>query len=224
MDKKTILNKKGKALDNLLDKLDSQLNAEKTNKKANRNVPLGIAGAITGIGTSTLGQRGAGKTMNPFGSPTLRSINPPKKARADPLNFKRTTKAQARALQKQAMINRHSGGSGIPTGANDDPPDELDVDLGNLNDLKDVDDSKLKTMDWTEPDGTKTTLKFDEDGTLIGKEKEKRARPSKRQQDLKDKLQVEEDKAVATLRSMQQQRAEEHRSQSLRQGVVGGGF
>ncbi len=30
-----------------------------------------------------------------------------------------------------------------------------------------------KSMEWTEPDGSKTILKFDEDGNLIGKEKKK---------------------------------------------------
>lgn len=34
-----------------------------------------------------------------------------------------------------------------------------------------VEKKDCKSMEWTEPDGSKTILKFDEDGNLIGKEK-----------------------------------------------------
>ena len=93
MDKKS----KGNALDGLLGKLDKQLNAENSNRKAKpQALGIGIAGAIAGVTAS-----------NPFGTPTLRS-----QARADPLNFKQQspTKSKERALARQAMLKRHVGG------------------------------------------------------------------------------------------------------------------
>ena len=60
MDKKS----KGNALDGLLGKLDKQLNAENSNRKAKpQALGIGIAGAIAGV------------TASPFGTPSLRQPN-----------------------------------------------------------------------------------------------------------------------------------------------------
>ncbi len=115
------------------------------------------------------------------------ATNPPR--RTDPLNFKRSPKAEkARKLRQQAILRRHAGG-GTPTGTNqpEDQDEDQDEDLKTAEDF--VDENKFKTMDWIEPDGSKTKLKFDDDGTLIGKTKV--TRPSKTQQDLKDRVEKE---------------------------------
>jgi len=175
--------KSGSALDGLMGKLDTQLKAEnqrKTNFVSRTTSPLGIAGAITGLGLSVAGKTKKGKrgfaTSNPFNpsmSPTLkprarqrRSPNLP----TDPLNMK-TRMQKAREARQNAILRRHKGGTTYATGTNEEPIDEVEGDLKDLEANEDfVDDNKIKTMEWTEPDGSKTTLKFDSDGTLIGKD------------------------------------------------------
>ena len=72
-------------------------------------------------------------------------------------------------------------------------------------------------MDWTEPDGSKTTLKFDEDGTLIGKEKTKatKIRPEKFSKDLKRSV----EKNAKALESFNMQQREYTRMHGVRGGV-----
>ncbi len=257
---------KRNALDGLLGKLDSQLNSEQQRgtsfKRSNRSDP------IMPSGINQLGQRGAGKQMNPFASPTLRSnsnpINPPRTSGIDPLTMNpkvskaRKTNAMRKARHNQINQIRHRGGNFTTTTNPNGDPDEYigGNEADDEDDLKVVDEGSYKTMEWTEPDGSITILKFDEDGALIGKEKKsnKKQRPSKFQQDLKDKLEAEERKAEITLRKMEnerrhrQQRAvssaqiasgsrpkitrqeatattlAQQRQRSLRQGIVGGGF
>ena len=168
----------------------------------------------------------------------------------------RRTNAMRKARHNQINQIRHKGGNYNNT--TDDPDESIggvsESEFDDEDDLKVVDEGSYKTMEWTEPDGSITILKFDEDGALIGKEKKsnKKQRPSKFQQDLKDKLEAEERKAQITLRKMEnerrhrQQRAvssaqiasgsrpqitrqqasaitqQQARERSLRQGVVGG--
>ena len=171
-----------KLLDGLIGKLEKELNLPSIKEPT-----VAIGGGI-GSTKENLFKIGA-NPFNPSATPTLRS---------DPLNFKRSSAKQraetARKLRQQAILRRHAGGT--PTGTNE-PEDQAgssggvsedqDEDLKTAEDF--VDENKFKTMDWTEPDGSKTTLKFDDDGTLIGKTKV--TRPSKTQQDLKDKLEAE---------------------------------
>lgn len=100
----------------------------------------------------------------------------------DPLDMKSRIKRTAMKKAKQSNIARHVGGT--PSTATED---EVEID-GDLKDnLEFVNENKFKTMDWTEPDGSKTTLKFDENGTLLGKTKRKsKSRPEKSSDDLKN--------------------------------------
>lgn len=178
--------------------------------------------------------------MNPFGTPMLKSRPPT--LRSDPLNMKSrpsvlkgrksplskrplSKRSSALALRQQAINRaqqRHRGGN-YSTGTDDDPPDELEVTVDDLNDLKDVDDNKYKTMDWTEPDGSKTTLKFDEEGTLIGKTKSKstksKSRPEKFSKDLKQSV----EKNAKALASFQMEEMREMRMGDLNFKNVSGG-
>lgn len=95
----------------------------------------------------------------------------------DPLDMKSRIKRTAMNKAKQSNIVRHNIG-GTPS----IPDVVLDEDEDQDEDLKDnldfVNENKLKTMDWTEPDGSKTKLQFDENGTLIGKTKSKNTKKS----------------------------------------------
>ncbi len=141
---------KKSALDGLLGKLDSQINAEKP----------------------------------------LRSNS---KFIQDPLDMKsRMRRTAKRKARNQNIVARHNTGGtyNTETGGTSSTEDEDDVEIdGDLKDNLDfINENKFKTMDWTEPDGSKTTLKFDENGTLLGKTKAKRkskSRPEKFSDDLK---------------------------------------
>ena len=129
------------------------------------------------------------------------------------------------------MLKRHVGGvfaqgqNRYATNTNredEDQDDDQDVDLKTNEDF--IEENKLKTMDWTEPDGSKTTLKFDEDGTLIGKEKTKATtrqpkskskRPEKFSKDLKRSV----EKNAKALESFNMQQREYTRMHGVRGGV-----
>lgn len=209
------------ALDGLLGKLDSQLNSEQQ-KRVSFNRALRTErlrqDPIMPSGNATLGQRGAGKTMNanpnrnpftqlnPFSSQILNPKKKPRtKANVDPLTMKpKVAKARLASTARRRQINarranllaRHKGGNYNNT--TDEGGVEAEFDDDDHDDLKVVDEEGYKTMEWTEPDGSITILKFDEDGALIGKEKaseksKKKTRPTKFQEDLKAKLEAEED-------------------------------
>lgn len=189
------LDSKRNALDGLLGKLDSQLNSERQFKRSSRSDPIIPSGI----------NQGSALAGNPLVSPNrmagnnpFQQIQPiqikPKKAGLDP----KTMKTRVRRNQIRAnVLARHRGGN---YSSNTDPDyeigGEVEAEFNDDDDLKVVDEGGYKTMEWTEPDGSITILKFDEDGALIGKEKKskKKQRPEKFQQDLKDKLEAEERK------------------------------
>jgi len=173
-----------KALDGLLNKLDKQISREGDLKvrdpkvqQPNPNVALGLGASLVGVASSNV----FGKVSNPLVSPITNPIMSPihrgkrkgrinRKTSGDPLQMK----AQMRQARQAEILRRHNTGN--------DEEEEVDGDLKANLDF--VDENKYKTMEWTEPDGSKTTLKFDEDGTLVGKETTK-SRPDKFSRDLK---------------------------------------
>lgn len=100
------------------------------------------------------------ETTTPSRKPHLTSpLRPPK---LDPLSM---LPKVSKARHKRTAMRKAKQSKVIKIPNNDE------IDDGSNNDLKDVDESKFKTMDWIEPDGSKTKLRFDDDGTLIGKDK-----------------------------------------------------
>lgn len=104
----------------------------------------------------------------------------------DPFNMKSKVN-QARKARQAEILRRHNLAKATNPiafdSSNADEDEDQDEDLKENLDF--VDENKDKTMEWTEPDGSKTTLKFDQDGTLIGKETTKSSRPDKFSKDLK---------------------------------------
>lgn len=162
---------KANALDGLISKLDEQLNQEKLRKN---KFAEAIGGAI-GVAQVKVNEVGGAFGGN---TPTLSQ---------DPLDMKSRMKRTARRRARRSNIMaRHNVVDTV------EEVDEVEIDGDLDGDLKDnldfIDENKFKTMDWTEPDGSKTTLKFDENGTLIGKVKTKtkrKSRPEKFSRDLK---------------------------------------
>ncbi len=194
--------KKRSALDGLLGKLDSQLNSEQRFKRSLRSDPIMPSGInqLGGAGKSNL----RGLRSNPNVDPLSMQ---PKVSKA------RLTNAMRKARHNQINQIRNKGG--------DEYGVESEFDDGSHNDLTDVDESKFKTMEWEEPDGSVTILKFDENGTLIGKEKKvkkKKSRPEKFQQDLK----VEREHKNWKAKALQAQANRQQQVSAITQGVVGG--
>jgi len=187
---------KKNALDGLLGKLDSQLNAEKSNRKGKKD-PLGLAGVVAGIGASVgIGavvsnpQVSNPQVSNPQMNPSLRSVvgspfDPSLSVGGTPTGrtaVRNARKAKSSTLRRQAILRRQQ--VALARHRDGTQPDLEDQDEDLKENLDFIDENKFKTMEWTEPDGSKTTLKFDEDGTLIGKETTK-SRPDKFSKDLK---------------------------------------
>jgi len=156
----------------------------------NPNVALGLGASFVGIASSNPFGKVSNPLVSPNTNPVMSPINRGKrkmKARrrtkagsvftADPLQMKSrlANSEQMRKARQAEILRRHN------LGANED--EDQDQDLKDNLDF--VDDNKYKTMEWTEPDGSKTTLKFDSDGTLVGKETTKSSRPDKFSKDLK---------------------------------------
>lgn len=175
---------KKSALDGLIGKLEKELDLP-TIKEPTVAIGGGIGAQAIGIGIGALA------ITNPFVSPNRNPVMSPSKA----LSRRRTTKAnvpspdpfnmkskvnQARKARQAEILRRHNlAKSRMPF---DEGDEDQDQDLKENLDF--VDENKYKTMEWTEPDGSITKLKFDEDGTLIGKETTK-SRPDKFSRDLK---------------------------------------
>jgi len=165
--------KKTNALDGLISKLDEQLNQEKRKFSRSKSVGEALgAGVLGGIGVAQVKVNEVGGAFG--GTPTLRQ---------DPLDMKsRMKRTQRRRARRSNIMTRHNVVDTV------EEVDEVDIDEDLKENLDFIDENKFKTMDWTEPDGSKTTLKFDENGTLIGKVKTKtkrKSRPEKFSRDLK---------------------------------------
>ena len=146
--------KKRSVFEGLMGKLDTELSAEK--------IGLNLTRSSTSTPTPlTSPPNFLGKHARPH-------LTSPQKSpqKLDPLSMLPKV-SQARQRRQAMRKAKHSQVIKIPN-------KEIGIDIdddGSNNDLKDVDESKFKTMDWIEPDGSKTRLRFDEDGTLIGKAK-----------------------------------------------------
>lgn len=174
---------KRSALDGLLNKLDKQISREgdlkvKDPQVQQLNPQVAIGGGIGAVASGAVAKENLFKIgsnpFNPSMSPTSHRRKGRKAGRTsgDPLKMK----AQMRQARQAGILNRHSG---------NDEAEEVEVDGDLKTNLDFVDENKFKTMEWKEPDGSITTLKFDEDGTLVGKETTTKSRPDKFSKDLK---------------------------------------
>jgi len=109
------------------------------------------------------GNSGAGVPKNPLVSPTGTPTMP-----KDPFKMKE----KVRQARRAEILRRHNKGM--------KDWDKIDNEVADGDDLKSnldfVDENKHSTMEWNEPDGSKSTLKFDENGTLVGKDTPKKVR------------------------------------------------
>jgi len=101
-------------------------------------------------------------------NPNIPNRSPKPMPPTDPFKIK----AKVREAKRAEILRRHKKGM--------KDWDKIDDEVTDGEDLKTnldfVDENKHSTMEWNEPDGSKSTLKFDENGTLVGKEKPKTMR------------------------------------------------
>jgi len=151
--------KKRSVFEGLMGKLDSELSAEKIGLNLTRS-STSTPSPLTSP-PNFLGQHAKPHLTNPQIKPKLDPLSMLPKVRKARQRRVAMNKARHNRIMKQDPSFKYSK----------DLEEVIDIDDGSNNDLKDIDESKFKTMDWIEPDGSKTKLRFDEDGTLIGKAK-----------------------------------------------------
>jgi hypothetical protein len=139
------------------------------NPKERRSVLDGLIGkiqaeSITDLDFKISGNSGAGvvSPRNPLVSPTGTPTMP-----TDPFKMKE----KVRQAKRAEILRRHNKGMKDWDKIDDEVADD---DLKSNLDF--VDENKHSTMEWNEPDGSKSTLKFDENGTLVGKDTPKKVR------------------------------------------------
>jgi len=113
---------------------------------------LGLAGSITGIRTGLLGRQSNPPQSSPFGLTTT-SGTLSAQVRKNQMKRKAHLKAQSLAREDEELSKQQM----------------KQIKDREARRAREAEESETK-MNWIEPDGSKTILKFDEDGNLLGRE------------------------------------------------------